>query len=98
MSENPYYVALYYMREHGWTQGAAFERDGRVCLLGALAGDRLTGALGWSIAICQELREVCKEQYGESIVSSVNDHLLTSQDQAEALLEKAAVRWDENHG
>ncbi len=40
------------------------------------------------------LESVCQEQYGHD-VPHVNDRLLTCQEEAEALLEKAAARWEE---
>lgn len=97
MSENPYILALEYMQQHGWTRNEARNELGQVCLLGAMAFGipRNTGLVSAAIAMCLDLRQVCKEQYGTDIVAHVNDRDDMNQAEAEAILEKAAVRWEE---
>lgn len=89
---NPLREAYDYMDRYGWIQ----RRDqdlttGAVCLSGALW--RTTSNIARSREI---LREVCEEQYGKGIFYT-NDLLLNFKEEALALLDKAAVLWEERN-
>lgn len=94
--------ALAELRTRGWHQGAFEDEKGAVCLLGALRRAHLAHNDGgdyteWWTAT-HTLGLVVQEQYGDGGIGLVNDNKLTEQYQAEALLEKAIVKAQEQEG
>lgn len=101
--EQHLYKAADHMRDRGWTQGTYMDEAGRVCLMGALflyskhdkgvcECSHCSASTAWAANIASTLTEhVTREHYGAS-VACANDTIITSQDEAIAVLEKAAAR------
>lgn len=87
-----------YMEKHGWNRGTARNGFGEVCLIGALCyANYERSNLAPHLSFEKILREVCQEQYGIDVIPTVNDELLVNKEQALALLDKAAVIWEERN-
>lgn len=92
--------ALDRLRTHGWTKGASMNSRGEMCIGGACE----TGEVGFSPAI-QAIATVIRDQFPErvrdainpsmGIVVRFNDHPDTTFADVERVLEKAAVKWEE---
>lgn len=83
------------MDKKGWIRGELEDLDGAVCLLGSVWTQIDWGFISLIDDEVKILSEVCSEQYEGSQIEFVNDDLLKSKAEALALLDKAAVLYDE---
>jgi len=110
MSDNPFDLALERIREHGWGHfDDTFVFDGSaICIEQALGKWGAGQRFGWCRSasggpLDRLLAEVLDEQYPERIHLGVghvvpfgwNDDPERTQDDVERVLEKCAVRWNE---
>lgn len=93
-TDNPFEKVLDRLREKGWMKGRFGGGDGPNCLLGAKIV--VSPNEGYS-----ELELTIREHYPDrrlscrGIVSGFNDHPATTFADVERVLEKAAVKWEE---
>ncbi len=97
------------MSRSGWTKNAFTDESGRHCLQGALyeahgicavdggqVGRPVDGELAGDVGLVNEvIREQFPERFGGVGASRFNDHPHTTVDDVIAVMEKAAVRKDE---
>ena len=98
-TDNPFEWVLDRLREKGWMKGSFGPTHGPNCLVGASQNVPLPG-IGWE-RLCDRVDMVVKEQYPErrkgslATVPNFNDHPDTTFSDVERVLEKAAVKWEE---
>lgn len=96
--ENPITQMLQLIRDRGWTQHQYENKKGSLCIYGA--HDQLGPR---SHATLQIIRQTIKEQFPKyessgTIIVSFNDSCDRRIADIEMVLEKAAVKYDEQHG
>jgi hypothetical protein len=103
MDNNPFVDAKIIFDNAGWTKGRMQGLDGRLCLMGSLLiADRKV-----YIDSLHALEPIIEEQYPDRfvknhfnekhIIAQFNDHPDTIFGDIEVVLEKAAIRWDEEN-
>ena len=97
-TDNPFEKVLDRLREKGWMQGDFGKGSGPNCLVGA-AKEAL--GRGW-VPVIKELDKTVEAQYAERRlgrlcpIPNFNDHPDTTFTDVERVLEKAAVKWEED--
>lgn len=93
-TDNPFEKVLDRLREKGWCKGGFDGPDGSHCIVGAFRGFL-------SMARLQSLEGILREQYPDRIagrlcpIPNFNDHPDTTFADVERVLEKAAIKWEE---
>ena len=94
--DNPFEVMLDRLRHVGWQQGHEGGISGPNCLHGAA---RYTGITGYGAFILTIIQEQYPEHSAfpgwQPTIMSFNDHPDTTFADVERVLEKAAVKWEE---
>ena len=95
-TDNPFEKVLDRLREKGWTKKQFGESEGPNCIRGA-AG--YSGLSVWTDVI-GPLRPIVQAEYKDrlgdtEIIAGFNDHPDTTFSDVERVLEKAAVKWEE---
>lgn len=102
-TDNPFEKVLDRLREKGWNQGNYGPTAGPNCILGAFMYElSLRECELWGDECIEGLETVLLEQYWERTVKgdmthvpNFNDHPDTTFADVEKVLEKAAVKWEE---
>ena len=96
MTDNPFEKVLDRLREKGWHKGSFYGPGDSSCILGA------SMSVGVKKGFLPTLRPLIEDQYPDRAysylngsVSSFNDHPDTTFTDVERVLEKAAVKWEE---
>jgi galactitol-specific phosphotransferase system IIB component len=97
MTYNPIRNALVQLSRRGWVKGYIEDAQGRVCLLGALS--HCSGGIGASTIVEKVIVEQYPERYDAAVymnhVARFNDHPDTTLEDVVMVMEKAALRLDE---
>ena len=99
-TDNPFEKVLDRLREKGWHKGSFGHESGPNCIVGAgLLSEAITAdATGYwgSSPVVHLLVGVIAEHYNQTGgVAHFNDHPDTTFEDVERVLEKAAVKWEE---
>lgn len=94
VTDNPFEKVLDRLREKGWYKGGFTGPDGSQCVVGASRG--ICNTQFFSL-----LEEILRDQYPDRLsgrlrpTPNFNDHPDTTFSDVERVLEKAAVKWEE---
>lgn len=98
-TDNPFEKVLDRLREKGWAKGRGGDSHGPNCIIGALGRELSTSLTKIAESF---LAPVILDQYpgqltkrGSRILVRFNDHPDTTFTDVERVLEKAAVKWEE---
>ena len=99
MTDNPFEKVLDRLREKGWIKGR-YHMDESSCLLGAAMMERAVYWFSCGLTANNTLIvSIIESQYPDRIefgvVPDFNDHPDTTFEDVEKVLEKAAVKWEE---
>lgn len=85
--------AAEYIDEHGWTQGAHQDEDGKVCLLGSLEAVGVCVGGYENFKTLQHLQKFVQVKHYARSIPVFNDYVLTSAEEASKALREAA-EWE----
>lgn len=95
-TDNPFEKVLDRLREKGWMKGESGDDAGPNCIMGAYC--RV-----WKFGPDQMIGQIARDQYPDRVgwhenlveAAQFNDHPDTTFSDVERVLEKAAVKWEE---
>jgi len=98
--DNPIANALELLREKGWIRHVSQDREGRMCMVGALVSAKFYYAqrVKYINPVLSELYpDINPIPNGVAIIPFVNDLVVQDFAEVETIFEKAALKWEEDH-